>query len=307
MNRTEILQTAKRRIDEKRASAEKVCAETLEKLRANAEYRTCETELKKAEISFAFGDGEKKENAQKNIEKYAKMRKKLLKNEGLSEEDLLPKYSCAKCGDTGYVDGRTCVCLQNEIRALLAAGSNVIDPAYTFESSTETDKNNATVYKNVKKAVCDGKNVLLSGNTGTGKTYLMTACANLALQQNKSALFLTAYALSNMFLQCHLGDFAEKQAVLESLNDVDVLCIDDLGTEIIYKNVTAEYLFSVINERNINKKQTFLSTNLSLKDLRDRYDERMFSRLTDQSVTVVGKLDGLDKRLQKAVSKSKKQ
>lgn len=306
MNKTELLQIAKRNIDEKRNSAETACAETKEKLRENAEYRTCETELKKAEISFAFGSDETKESAEKSIQKYSAIRQKLLKKAGLTERDLTPRYSCEKCRDTGYVNGKTCACLQSEIRKLLTDGSNVANSACTFENSKETDKDNVKIYGKVQKAVIDGKNILLCGNTGTGKTYLLTACANLALKHNKSVLFLTAYSLSNMFLQCHLGDLATKQAVLESLGDVDVLCVDDLGTEIIYKNVTAEYLFTVVNERHASRKPTYFSTNLTLKDLRDRYDERMFSRLVDQNVTAVAPLKGDDKRLEKAFSKTKK-
>ncbi len=67
----------------------------------------------------------------------------------------------------------------------------------------------------------------------------------------------------------------------------------------MYKNVTAEYLFVVINERIAKNKQTIISTNLSLADLRDRYDERLFSRLVDQSVTFVAQLTGKDKRIVK--------
>ena len=85
---------------------------------------------------------------------------------------------------------------------------------------------------------------------------------------------------------------------MENLLDVDVLFIDDLGTENIYKNVTAEYLFVVINERIARGKQTFVSTNLTLNDIRNKYDERIFSRIVDKNVTFVAQLNGDDKRIQ---------
>ena len=110
---------------------------------------------------------------------------------------------------------------------------------------------------------------------------------------------MTAYALNETFLEAHLSDYAVSQAILEAITDADALIIDDLGAEIVYKNVTAEYLFAVLNERIARRKQTFISTNLTLADIRDRYDERIFSRLVDQSSTVVAQLTGADKRLVK--------
>ncbi len=105
---------------------------------------------------------------------------------------------------------------------------------------------------------------------------MVTACANLGISLGKSALFLTAYSLNSMLLEAHLSDARTCQSVLDTLTDVELLVIDDLGTEIVYKNVTAEYLFAVLNERIARRKQTLVSTNLSLQDIRDRYDERIF-------------------------------
>ena len=84
---------------------------------------------------------------------------------------------------------------------------------------------------------------------------------------------------------------------MENLLDVDVLFIDDLGTENIYRNVTAEYLFVVVNERIARGKQTFISTNLTLDAIRGRYDQRIFSRLMNKDLTFVYQLVGEDKRI----------
>ena len=220
---------------------------------------------------------------------------------GLTENDLRPHYACAKCNDTGYVNGAICSCLNDEIRRLIIAESNVTNADYTFANSTETNAHNRAAYKKAQEVCLSGNgNILLTGKTGAGKTFLLTACANLCAEQNKSVLLLTAYTLNGMFLDAHLSDLATHQAVMDSLVDVDVLLIDDLGTENVYKNVTAEYFFSVLNERIARKKQTFISTNLNLNEIRERYDERIFSRLVDQSSTFVAELVGADKRIKKA-------
>lgn len=297
MNKQQLLQLAKRNIDERRFRAEDACERTLTTLRANSAWNETERALRQAQVNLAMGNGNVSE-LQSQIDNLQNKQKQLLARLGLNLSDLTPKYACAKCNDSGYVNGKVCVCLQQEIRNLIVAESNVTNANYSFDNSTETDKHNLAVYKKANDVCANGSsNMLLTGNTGSGKTYLLTACANKCAELGKSVLFVTAYALNSMLLDAHLSDTATCQAILDSLVDVEVLAIDDLGTENVYKNVTAEYLFSVLNERIARGNQTFVSTNLTLNALRERYDERIFSRLIDQKTTFVAQLIGNDKRL----------
>ena len=291
MNKQQLLLLAQRQIDENRFKAEEKRDSLLKKLRTDLRYKDCERQLRIAQFS-------NKDKA--SLDKCKTAMNALLKEMGVDKQQLQPQYSCKICNDTGYVNNKPCICLKNEYNKLLSSQSKVPDHSFTFENSSEINKHNIAVYKKAKEIVETGdKNILLTGNTGSGKTYLITACANLAIKLNRSALFYTAYDLNSTFLEAHLSDYQTKQTILDLLTDVDVLTIDDLGTEINYKNVTAEYLFVIINERISNKKQTFVSTNLSLTDIRERYDERIFSRLVDQSCTVVAQLQGADKRIKK--------
>jgi len=295
MNREQLTLTAKRKIEARRMKALSVRDHTLEELRKHSDFRNCEHALRAAQVKYVF---ERDDSAKADIEKYRQLQKQLLAKYHLTEADLLPKFHCKKCEDTGYFEGKYCTCMQEEISKLLLSESNVQNADFTFEKSTETDKHNVAVYNLAKKVCVDGtpKNILLTGGTGSGKTFLLSACANLCVNLGKSVLFMTAYNLNSKFLECHLSDLAEKQTILDSLMDADVLVIDDLGTEVIYKNVTAEYMFELLNERIVRGKQTFFSTNLSLAALRDRYDERIFSRMVDQRITLVAQLEGDDKR-----------
>lgn len=290
MNRQQLILNAQKAIDERRFKAEENCELRLTSLRQNDDYKSCERALRRAQLA------EDKEA----IKKYKEQLRAILESNNYTEADLKPNYSCPNCGDTGYVNGSICGCLQQEICRLITAESNVINDEFTFENSTETNKHNLAVYGKAEQLCKEGKgNLLLVGNTGSGKTYLITACVNDVIKQNKSVLFTTAYTLNSMCLDAHLSDYKTSQSILDTLTDVDVLAIDDLGTEISYKNVTAEYLFVIVNERIARRKQTFISTNLTLPELRDRYDERLFSRLVDTGITTIAQLQGADKRLKK--------
>ena len=68
----------------------------------------------------------------------------------------------------------------------------------------------------------------------------------------------------------------------QSILDCDLLIIDDLGTESLNSMKLSE-LFTILNTRilNLNSKitKTIISTNLSLQNLFNTYDERIVSRI----------------------------
>ena len=69
--------------------------------------------------------------------------------------------------------------------------------------------------------------------------------------------------------------------IIDSILNVDLLIIDDLGTESMNNMKFAE-LFNIINTRLLNQKKitkTIISTNLNLNNLYKNYDERIVSRI----------------------------
>ena len=219
---------------------------------------------------------------------------------GYKEEDLTPQYSCKICGDTGFVNGKRCVCLEREINALIRRECDLTCENCTFEASLESHPHNKQVYDACQKYCqnIDNKkilNVFLTGQTGTGKTYLCSAMANTLLKAGKTVLFVSAFKLNNDFLTAHTSFDTDKLAVIEHYLQPDVLIIDDLGTEPIYKNVTKEYLFALLNERLLAKRNTIVCTNLMFDQIMDLYDERISSRLQAQALKV--KLESDDKRV----------
>ena len=70
--------------------------------------------------------------------------------------------------------------------------------------------------------------------------------------------------------------------ILEHILNVDLLIIDDLGTETMNTMKFTE-LFTIINTRLLNQSskitKTIISTNMDLKDIFTIYNERIGSRL----------------------------
>ena len=118
-------------------------------------------------------------------------------------------------------------------------------------------------------------NINIIGGAGTGKTFLLECVANEMINKNMVVCYKTAFELNELARLYHIG---KSYAFGDCLN-ADILLIDDLGTEPILKNVTKEYLYNLINVRQINNKPTLITTNLSLDNILSRYDDRIFSRL----------------------------
>ena len=83
---------------------------------------------------------------------------------------------------------------------------------------------------------------------------------------------------------------------------VDLLLIDDLGTEPLWENITLEQIFALLEHRIQNGLHTVISTNYNLENLQSRYTRRIYSRLLDQRHSLVLQFQGQDVRLAKRES-----
>ena len=142
----------------------------------------------------------------------------------------------------------------------------------------------------------DRPGLLLMGNTGLGKTYLLNCIQNALIGRGFAPVKVTGYRLFEAMRGAHFGD-AEKEAEFRQLIGCDILLIDDLGTEPMMQNITREYLFTLLNERQTQQKHTVMATNLNHTDLLARYGERVLSRLMDGMNVQIIELRGKDLRL----------
>lgn len=209
-----------------------------------------------------------------------------------------PSFRCKMCNDTGQTDSGTCPCYKNELLAALYRQLNVDgagdDSFENFDLSIFPEKSNAGVpqrdqmqaFYNSTVAFCDKfpdtarYTIVFNGFPGLGKTYLLNCMGKRVLQRGYSVLKLTAFKLMEVLKNAYLND-ADSVTSLDDLLSVDLLLIDDLGTEPRYNNITVEYLFSLINERVLAHRHTVIATNLTPSNVKERYGERIYSRLSD--------------------------
>lgn len=256
------------------------------------------------------------------IDKITKQKEALLLQHGYPADYLKPVYECADCKDTGYIDGRKCHCFEKLIVQYLYSQSNLKDVLehenfshfnldfypddYTEEATGETPRDNMRHILETVKSYLSGfsdtpGNLLLYGNTGVGKTFLTNCIAKELLDKSHTVVYLTSLKLFDILESCKFDrdlSQTQKNASLSYLLSSDLLIIDDLGTE-LNNSFTSSQLYHCIDTRLTNRRSTIISTNLSFDDLRERYSERIFSRITSNYTLL--KITGDDIRLKKAI------
>ncbi len=229
----------------------------------------------------------------------------ILERLGLPKDYLTLHYQCEKCRDTGYVGDAVkapCACrLQKRESMASEAGINARETFEAFSEEIHPDgaqRQRAVNAMRICRQYAESlphpikPNLLILGMPGLGKSYLGNAVAYAAIQRGVDAARITAYR----FVQDILSDIRERTANARRYQNVPLLVLDDLGSEPDVPNVSDEWLFAVINERALTGKACVFITNLSLKQLQQRYGERIMSRLCDQSTTVALQLTGANLR-----------
>ena len=246
-----------------------------------------------------------KEEKEKNIKTIDNKICAYLKENNLIMPEI--KYNCSCCKDTGYVleNGKTkrCNCfykmlieeaLKDESFSNLPTFDEFNENIFADEIKNEIlnirdfAQKYAEKFPNVKKT-----NIVFCGDTGTGKTFLLSCIYTELKKKGLSVVYITAGKLFDILRKYAFNEIND----ISVLTNSDMLIIDDLGTEPMFNNITVEYMFLLFNERKINKKPMCISTNLNPDEIKNRYTERIASRLFDKETTNVIKIPGNDLRL----------
>lgn len=135
------------------------------------------------------------------------------------------------------------------------------------------------------------KNLLLHGTYGTGKSHLSIAVTKKLMEKGYQCLFLSLPKLLTKIKETYNNGGVTEDELLNMIQQVDLLVLDDIGAEHNTDWVNAK-LFEVLDSR--AGKATIYTTNLNSKDLRERINERNFSRMMEN--TKIIRMNGRDYR-----------
>ena len=248
----------------------------------------------------------------------------LLTRLGLPGDYLEEKPKCSRCNDTGFLGSEVCSCLRGyyakeqnkELSGLLDLGSQCFENFnFDYYSSVPDEDLGVSPRTNMERVydICQdyahefspkSGNLLLTGGTGLGKTFLSASIARVVSASGHSVVYDTAGHIFARFEAQKFGrddsenveieKFGEPLVpdyevpyhidIMESLDGVsralgcDLLILDDLGTELMTSFVHSA-MYQIVNTRLITGKKTVISTNLSPDELGRRYGAPVLSRL----------------------------
>lgn len=177
---------------------------------------------------------------------------------------------------------------------------------FTFEKDDHSNEKISTVAKkyvdNFEEMNKNGKGLLLFGNVGTGKTFISACIANALIEQGHPCLVTNFARLTNKIS----GMYEGKQDYLDSLNNYDLLVIDDLASE-RDTEFMGEIVQTIIDARYRAKKPLIVTTNLTAEELKNPAEvrkQRIYSRLFEMCIPI--EVKGKDRRKEKLKEDYKK-
>lgn len=227
----------------------------------------------------------------------AKERELLLIQNGYPPNYFTDIYKCGACRDTGYYDDNQCRCLKQKLinKHYGLSNLNKVLEDENFDTfniryyspevgdGISPKQNMEVIYKNCSDFINNFgqgfSNLLFYGKTGLGKTFLCNCIAKDLLDMGKAVLYVTAPQLFKAIekYRFHRDEMDEPEEYVGLIYNVDLLIIDDLGTE-FSTVVTSTEFFNIINTRLLTKKPVIISTNLNPGDFENQYSDRLTSR-----------------------------
>lgn len=232
--------------------------------------------------------------------------KMLLNKFSLPEDYLEIKYHCPLCSDTGVCNGNRCSCvtelldklavekLNEQCRIKLGSFAD-FDVTYYPESweyrgqkidaREKMSENLRFCVDYAKNFSSDSPGLFMYGATGLGKTFLSGCIARELLNKGFSVAFDSIQNYLRQIENERFGRTEGSSDTLQILLNSDLAILDDLGSEFT-SQFNASVIYNIINSRLDMGKPTIVSSNLPLDMLRERYDDRIISRLTGMFFTL---------------------
>jgi DNA replication protein DnaC len=222
------------------------------------------------------------------------LRRAELQRLGLPEDYTEPKYTCQKCMDSGSVGLKICSCLKELLitENIKSSGIGRLIEKQSFDNFdlgryAYDEELLKMMKRNLKLAKAFAENLenpekttlFLIGKTGTGKTHISTSIARIAIEKGYEVLYDSTQNILTTFENDRFrSGYGPYEPQGDKYLECEILIMDDLGTEFI-NQFALSALYNLINSRQNAGKITIISSNLSQAALRQKYEDRIFSRL----------------------------
>ena len=243
-----------------------------------------------------------------NMQALLREERDLLKENNIPPAFLEPVWRCDACQDTGYVTGedgvkRMCACLTQRMLAEQFTQGQV-----SRRERFETFQEDIFPTPRQRKATCKARDIckdyaerfpgnnppglLILGQAGLGKSFLLNCVAVRVLERGFSVLSLSAYD----YMQAVLAALRDRQP-MPDFHAPDLLILDDLGAEPMLNNITRENLTNLLDARQRQGLATAFSSNFTREQIINEYGERFAFRLLSPRNTLTLELIGENLRL----------
>lgn len=141
---------------------------------------------------------------------------------------------------------------------------------FNINSGNEIAVKVANDYTNKSKEKMQKEGLIITGKSGIGKTHLAASIANKLIENDKIVLMGRLTMLLDMIKETFRDNTKSENELIELYSNVDMIIIDDLGTEKI-SQWALEKLYTIIENRNENKLPIIVTTRFNKESLLDRF------------------------------------
>ncbi len=298
-----IYQRAEQALKDRREQAERLASmRRREFLGKYPELLEIENEMKNAALEVIRSVGANGKNvdisavAKRNLEAQ-EAKRELIKSAGYPEDYLDTPYSCKVCKDTGIDNGKLCKC-HLQLLQQLSIGELACSPML---ASSTFDTFDLKYYSDIKDSSLGGyspkeymggcygmlkayaesflpnsNSFFFSGGTGLGKTHLALAVLNKVTALGYTVYYNTASTIVKELEKERFG--RSNDSIEEEIFKADLIIIDDLGSE-FSTPFSQSAVNDLINNAILSGKAMIIISNLSVKELEEKYGQRVTSRL----------------------------
>lgn len=206
---------------------------------------------------------------------------------------------CPKCGGSGYFGSQMCSCLKElcrqeqkkELTSLIGNGRDSFDsfrldvypsnqdPSIGMSPRALMSYNLNLCRQYAANFRIGSENLLFSGATGLGKTFLSACIARQVADRGYSVVYETAIRIFQDFEEAKFHSYTEESRhYTDKYYGCDLLIIDDLGSEMTTQ-FTLSALYSIVNTRLMENRPTIISTNLGEEEFEKWYKAQISSRV----------------------------